>query len=156
STKDWTIRVLIAALIAVCGAHRAVAQVTEVRVAITPTCPYGLNGCWGGAHEALGKLRGVRAVAKQPDAYNCLADVHLDDQKLPDVSAWEKQFLTSTNGAYGFRGVEVTVRGRLEVNGDALCLKVPEIDERITIAPLKTELRWNFKKKAARHPEPDE
>lgn len=147
---------LVILLCAMLGASRAIAMVVEVRVAITPTCPYGLNGCWGGAHEALRKLSGVRAVAPSPDAYNCMADIHLQNQGLPDVQAWEKQFLGSTSGVYGFRGVEVTVRGLLEEKNGGLFLKSASVDKPIALAALKTDLRWNFKKRMARQPEADE
>src|SRR5258705_9856684 len=47
----------------------ASAQVTEVVVGITPTCPYGISACSAVANEALGQLEDVESVAKIPDSY---------------------------------------------------------------------------------------
>ena len=41
------------------------ATTPEVTIGITPTCPYGLAVCWGGAHDALNHLSGVKSV--RPD-----------------------------------------------------------------------------------------
>jgi galactose oxidase len=135
----------------------AEAQVREVVVGITPTCPYGLTGCWGGASEGLSRLAGVESVGKSPDGYNSTAYVYLEDRdSLPDVEKWTKEFKTTANEAYGFRGVEVTVEVDLSTNGDALFLQLPNEKGELRLTALKHKLQWNFKKRAPRQPEPDE
>lgn len=134
----------------------ALAQVKEVNVGVTPTCPYGLGGCWAGAYDSLNHLDGVESVTTVPNTYNCTADVTLKGQDLPDPEAWSKQFHSRVGQAYEFRGVEVTVVGTIARKGDGLALTAPGLKQPITLAPLRHKLQWNFNKGAARQPEPDE
>jgi hypothetical protein len=134
----------------------APAQVREVVVGVTPSCPYGIKACWGGAYEALGRLDGVESVDKTPDAYNCTGAVRLKGQGLPDPDKWSEQFKAAVDRAYHFRGVEVTVEGTLEKTEAGFVVKIPGVDAPLPVAPLKNKLQWNFKKGAARQPEPDE
>jgi galactose oxidase len=136
--------------------ERAVAQIQEVVVGVTPTCPYGIKACWSGAYEALGRIDGVQSVSTTPDAYNCTASLYLRDQVLPDPDRWAAAFKTMVDKAYIFRGVELTVEGTVEGSGDALALRVPGIPQPIALAAFSHKLQWNFKKRAARQAEPDE
>jgi hypothetical protein len=148
----WVCGLLFFALIP----QPANAQVHEVVVGVTPNCPYGIKACWGGAHEALGKLEGVKSVDSTPDAYNCTGGVDLKSNALPDPDKWADQFKKAVDQNYVFRGVEITVEGVLEKKEDGLVLRIPKIDEPLRLAALGNKLQWNFKKRAARQPEPDE
>jgi hypothetical protein len=132
------------------------AQVTEVVVGVTPNCPYGLSACWAGAYDALGRLEGVKSVARTPDAFNCTAHVYLNHKGLPPIETWSKQFAAAVEDAYVFRGVEVTVKGVVEEKDGRLRLRVAELQEAVSLEPLQQKLQWNFKKRAYRQPEPDE
>jgi galactose oxidase len=134
----------------------ALGQVHEVVVGVTPRCPYGIKACWAGAYHALGRIDGVESVSTTPDAYNCTASLRLKPQALPDPERWAAKFKTMVDKAYVFRGVEVTVEGAVERAGDGLILRVPGIQEPFELTPLRHKLQWNFKKGAARQPEPDE
>jgi len=134
----------------------AVAQVVEVVVGVTPTCPYGIAGCWPGAHEGLKALTGVESVAETPDSYNCTGTVCLKHAGLPDIDKWPKEFADVVGKVFVFRGVEVTVKGVVEGEGDAMALRVPGVKEPIPLGPLRDKLQWNFRKRAARQPEDDE
>jgi hypothetical protein len=59
-----------------------------VTVGITPTCPYGLAGCWGGAKGALRRLTGVEIVLELANAFTSTATVLLADDRLPDLDLW--------------------------------------------------------------------
>jgi galactose oxidase len=135
---------------------QAGAQVKEITVGVTPSCPYGINACWAGAYESLTRLDGVKSASETPDAYNCTAGIVLKSGGLPDVAGWAQQFKKFAGQTYVLRGVEVTVEGTLEGQGDSLAVRVPGVDQPITLAPLRHKLQWNFKKAAARQPEPDE
>jgi hypothetical protein len=137
-------------------AGRADAQVNEVVVGITPTCPYGLGACWAGAYEALSRLDRVESVATVPDNYNCTATVRLTKKNLPDPDRWASQFKSAVGEAYVFRGVELTVVGSVVRKDKHLVLQAPGVEQPITLAPLRNKLQWNFRKAAARQPEPDE
>jgi galactose oxidase len=132
------------------------AQVTDLIVGITPTCPYGLSACWGGAYEALGRLEGVDSVAKTPDSYNCTAHLHLKEDGLPNFEKWPDQFKSSVGEVYLFRGVEATIEGSIDDEDGVLVLHAPGIKPRIVLGPLQHKLQWNFRKGAGRQPEPDE
>ena len=134
----------------------AEAQIREVVVGVTPTCPYGIKACWGGAYEALARMEGVKSVDKSPDAYNCTGAIRLQREALPDPDKWATQFKSVVDQAYLFRGVEVTVAGSLEKTDDGFVVRVPGIAAPLRLAPLEHKLQWNFKKGAARQPEPDE
>jgi hypothetical protein len=134
----------------------AVAQVTDVVVGITPSCPYGLSACWGGAYEALSRLKGVASVARTPNAEDCTARVQLKERRLPDPEAWSKQFKARVGNVYEFRGIEVTLKGTVREKDGRLVLTAPGLPGPVTLARLRTKIQWNFKKKAARQPEPDE
>jgi galactose oxidase len=132
------------------------AQVADVVVGVTPTCPYGLSACWGGAYEALGCLEGVGSVAKVPDAYNCTAHLHLKEDGLPNFEKWPDQFKSLVGEAYVFRGVEATIEGSIDDDDGVLVLHAPGIKTRIVLGPLQHKLQWNVRKGAARQAEPDE
>jgi hypothetical protein len=134
----------------------AEAQVKEVTVGVTPSCPYGIGACWSGAYEALGRLEGVKSVSEAPDAYNCTARLYLKHSGLPDAERWAEQFKASVGRIYEFRGVEVTVEGTVETRGDDVFVRVPSIVDPISLKPLRTKLQWNFRKASARGLEPDE
>ena len=146
----------IALLAPLLSSAPARAQVTEVVVGVTPSCPYGIGACWAGAYEALGRLDGVKSVAKHPDSYNCTAQLELKAGGLPDVGRWAGQFKSFVGQVYTFRGVEVTVEGSLEAAGDEITLRVPGLDSPIPVGTLEHKLQWNFRKSSARKPEPDE
>jgi galactose oxidase len=137
-------------------AERAGAQVTEVVVGITPTCPYGLVACWAGAYDAVMRMDCVESVDKTPNAYNCTASVQLKDDSLPDPDKWAEQFKKTVDQAYGFRGVEVSISGTVEARDGVLALRVPGIDRPIELEPLRHKLQWNAAKASPRQPEPDE
>jgi galactose oxidase len=95
-----------------------------VVVGVTPTCPYGISACWGGAYEALSRLHGVRLVRPIPNADDSTAYVYLKHEGLPDLDLWPAQFAKVANGAHIYRGVEVTVEGVVEIHqGGALVMR---------------------------------
>jgi galactose oxidase len=134
----------------------ASAQVREVVVGVTPTCPYGLTACWAGAYEALGRMDGVESVDKAPNAYNCSAAVRFKGEGLPDPERWASQFKAVVDQAYGFRGVEVTVAGQVEKSGESLVIRVPGVEKPIALKALEHKIQLNPKKGEARQPEPEE
>jgi hypothetical protein len=144
----WTALVLATA---------AQAQVaSRIVVGVTPTCPYGILACSGAAHEALGKLDGVESVTSVPDGYNCTFDVEMERAELPRIHRWNEQFKAVVGEVFVFRGIEITVNGRLAWDGEQLMLHVPGLVAPIGLAPLKHKLQWNFRKQAPRQPEPAE
>ena len=140
-------------------AEPASAQVREVVVGITTTCPYenAIEGsCWSGAYWTLLDLEGIKSVEKSANGYNCTARVYLKDNGFPDPGKWTAQFKAKVDQAYIFRGVEVTVSGNIERAGDRPVLRVPGAERPIKLRPLEHKLQWNSKKGSARQPEPDE
>ncbi|MBV8139846.1 MAG: DUF1929 domain-containing protein [Deltaproteobacteria bacterium] len=86
-----------------------------IEVGVTPTCPYGISACWGGAYEALSRLHGVRRVKLVPNERDSTAYVYLEQEGLPDLELWLREFAKIANGSHYLRGVEVTVTGVLEI-----------------------------------------
>jgi hypothetical protein len=123
----------------------ATAKGTRVTVGVTPTCPYGIGACWGGAYEALQRLTGVEAVRPIPNAADSTAEVFLKDEGLPDVERWPEQFAATAHGTYHFRGVEVTLRGVVQLRGGALILTATATRPPVTLAPLQAadRVQWD-------------
>jgi hypothetical protein len=140
-------------------AKPADAQVNDVVVGVTISCPYenAIKGsCWSGAYWALMQLDGVKSVDESANGYNCTARVYLKHDGLPDPDKWAAQFKKSVDQTYVFRGVEVSVQGTVEGDDGSLILRVPGVEQPIKLGQLEHKLQWNSKKKAARQPEPDE
>ena len=109
---------------------------TPVTVGITPTCPYGIGACWGGAHEALGRLSGVEFVQPVPDSAASTALVHLRGPGLPPLRRWSAEFEAILNGTYVLRGVEASVEGRLETVDGALALRAATERPTVRLRPM--------------------
>ena len=123
-----------------------------VVIGVTPSCPYGIGACWGGAYDALQKLIGVKDVRPLPDSKDSTAFVYLKGDFLPDIDAWREQFAKISNGSYALRGIEMTLRGHLT---DALgLLTLSGQDERpdVSLAPLQApdKVQWDITTRANR------
>ena len=82
-----------------------------VVVGVTPSCPYGIGACWGGAFDALNRLETVRVVRPLPDTADSTAFLYLKEDVLPDLNAWHSQFAKIINGTYTMRGIEMKLCG---------------------------------------------
>jgi galactose oxidase len=129
-----------------------------VIVGITPTCIYGLAGCWGGAKGALRRLTGIATVLEEANAYTSTATVFLKDDRLPDLDIWRREFASIANASYSLRGIEMTLAGPVEQINDQLTLKGNDSRPSVLLAPLDAEnkVQWNFAAKSNRPLEPDE
>jgi galactose oxidase len=121
-----------------------------VTVGITPTCPYGLAGCWGGAKGALRRLTGVETVLELANAFTSTATVFLADDRLPDLDLWRREFAHVANASYSLRGVEVTLTGPVEQIGEQLWLRGNADRPAVRLAPLdaSNKVEWDFATKA--------
>lgn len=152
----YALALTVACLTAVV-ANPVAAQLSPIAViGVTPTCPYGIKGCAAAAIEGLSKLEGVKSVSPHPDAYNSTLDVELTGDALPPVAKWPEQLKAVVGEIFVFRGVELTVEGRLIKRDGMLSVEVEGFTSPIYLEPLEHKLQWNFRKRAARQPEPDE
>jgi hypothetical protein len=119
---------------------------TEVTVGLTAQCPYGLGGCWGGAYEALGTLAGVGAVRPIANSEDSTATVYLARRALPDLERWPTQLAASANASYHYRGVEVSLTGRVGDIGGELRLTVSD-EVVVTLASFQpgSMLAWDLR-----------
>jgi galactose oxidase len=128
-----------------------------VVVGVTPTCPYGISSCWGGAYEALGKMQGVRLVRPVPNADDSTASVYLEHSGLPDLDMWPHQFADIANGTHLLRGVEVTVNALLKANGgNSLTIAGDDMRPPLILEPVKAEdkIQWDFAKRSPKPLDP--
>jgi hypothetical protein len=118
---------------------------TRVVVGLTSTCPYGLGACWGGAHEALGRLEAVQSVAPLADAHDSTAQVFLTGTGLPPLSRWIEQFTAIVNGRYEWRGAEITLTGDLHRGDGSLYLASDGSRPAVRLAPLEAtdKIQWD-------------
>jgi hypothetical protein len=140
------------------GREAAAARGTRVAVGITGTCPYGIGACWGGAHEALGRLAGVELVDPVPNVEDSMADVFLGEDRLPDLDTWRQEFVRIVNGTYELRGVEVTLRGDVALRGGQLLLEGGTRRPPIRVVPLTQaeKIQWDHTKRSPKPLDDDE
>jgi galactose oxidase len=117
---------------------------TAVIVGLTSQCPYGIGACWGGAYEALKTLEGVEAVQPIPNSEYSTAEIYLSHRGLPALENWPTQFSRSAKGSYHFRGVEVTLDGRVKERDDRLWLSGTAFKD-VAVRPLRegTKIQWD-------------
>jgi galactose oxidase len=129
-----------------------------VTVGITPTCLYGLAGCWGGAKGALLRLTGVETVLEEANAYTSTASMFLKDDRLPDLDIWRREFGRIANAVYSLRGIEMTLSGTIEETDGLLRLVGNQTRPSVLLAPLDAanKVQWDFATKANWPLEPDE
>ncbi|QDS77826.1 hypothetical protein FKW77_006127 [Venturia effusa] len=124
---------------------RAKAAGTRIELGITPTCPYGLKACWGGAAEALAKLSGVRDVDPVPHMSGSTASVFLEDNGLPDIVSWTKEFKSYVRQTYVLRGFEAVVSGTVEKRDDTIVLLSEGMRPEVRLARLgpESKVQWD-------------
>jgi galactose oxidase len=134
------------------------ATTAPVTIGITPTCLYGLAGCWGGANTALHRLTGVETVLEVANAYTSTASVFLSDDRLPDLDVWRREFARVANASYSIRGIEVTLSGTIEQANGLLRLIGNETRPSVLLAPLDAanKVQWDFGTKANVPLQPEE
>lgn len=131
---------------------------TPVKVGITGTCPYGIGACWGGAYEALGRLESVAFVSPVPNTDDSTAEVYLEDDRLPPLNHWQEQFQKIVNGTYEMRGVEVTLKGSITMEGDRLILERRGDRPTLFLTPIQAyeKVQWNHRERERKPLEPSE
>jgi galactose oxidase len=127
------------------AAIQAEATRRPVEVGVTAACPYGISACWGGAYQALSGLEGVAVVRPIPNAEDSTAYVYLKGDGLPDVAKWPAEFARTANGTHRFRGVEVTLEGVAQAQGDHLTLLENGTRPAVVLAPLQAanKIQWD-------------
>jgi hypothetical protein len=130
-----------------------------VVVGVTPTCPYGLSACWGGAYEALSRLQGVRLVRPVPNSKDSTAYVYLEHNGLPDLDRWPAEFAKVANGTHFFRGAEVTLDDILQTaQGNAIIMHGNDVRPPLLLEPIEAsdKVQWDVAKGATQPLEPVE
>jgi galactose oxidase len=124
---------------------RETADGTRVEVGISPTCPYGLSACWGGAFEALSDLEGVEHVDPMPHTSGSTASVFLSDNGLPDLNLWTNQFQDRLRETYGLRGFEAAIVGTVEKRDGTLVLAAEGVrpDVKLRSIEPKGKIQWD-------------
>jgi galactose oxidase len=134
------------------------ADQNTVLVGVTATCPYGISACWGGAYQALTHMHGVASVDQAPDADDSTVQVTLKHEGLPDVNLWRREFARMANGTHHFRGVEVTLEGRVRAEEGGISLDGNDTRPPVLLAPIQAQskIQWDFVTRASKPLEPSE
>jgi hypothetical protein len=123
-------------------------------VGLTPTCPYGLGPCWGGAFDALRRIHDVEVVSPMPDQADSVAFVYPKDwELLPDIDAWRRELAQTINSSYELRGIEMTLSGHAKQKQGELTLSVSGTRPRmLVLAPFTqaSQVKWDNKTKSRR------
>lgn len=124
---------------------RATANGTRIELGITPTCPYGLGACWGGAYEALSNLPGVEHVDPIAHMSGSTASVFLADNGLPDLELCKRLFKGFVSDTYVLRGFEVAVTGTVGVRDNTLVLLSEGMRPEVNLIRLGSEakVQWD-------------
>jgi hypothetical protein len=117
-----------------------------VVIGVTPTCPYGIGACWGGAFDALQHLSGIDKVRPIPNGTDSTAFVYLENDTLPDLDLWRQEFAAIANGSYELRGVELTLDGTVSETNGLLTLAGNETRPDVVLAPLQgpDKVQWDI------------
>jgi len=123
-----------------------------VVVGVTPSCPYGIGACWGGAYDALEQLSGIKNVRPLPDSANSTAFVYLSEDVLPDIDAWREEFAEVANGSYVMRGIEMTLKSTITEAFGLLTLVGQDPRPDVVLAPLQApdKIQWDIATRASR------
>jgi galactose oxidase len=117
-----------------------------VLVGVSPSCPYGIGACWGGALDALKQLNGVAEVRPLHDTADSTAFVYLKGDALPDIDVWRAQFADVANGSYIMRGIEMTLEGKVTDHFGLLTLGGDQSRPDLVLAPLQgtDKVQWDL------------
>jgi galactose oxidase len=115
-----------------------------VVIGLTPVCPYGLGACWGGALDALQRMADIDIVRPVPNQHDSTAFVYLKQDILPDLDAWRSEFGKTANGSYRMRGIEMTLAGVVEKEGERLAIPGNQTRPRLRLAPFKSESKIEY------------
>jgi galactose oxidase len=115
-----------------------------VIVGLTPTCPYGLGACWGGAYEALDNIKDIKTVLPRPNADISAAFVYLHDDILPDINVWRKELFEVDGGTYTLRGIEITLTGVVNNNGSKLTLSGTSTRPEVVLNQFKADSKLDW------------
>jgi galactose oxidase len=121
-------------------------------VGVTPSCPYGIGACWGGAFDALQRLSNIEVVRPVSDAADSIAFVYLQRDILPDLDVWRDQFAKVINGTYIMRGIEMTLSGLVTEEFARLTLSGTATRPDLVLAPLQAadKIQWDIRTRANR------
>jgi CelD/BcsL family acetyltransferase involved in cellulose biosynthesis len=70
----------------------------------------------------------------------------MQDQRLPSVKAIAAR-LQAAGNQFSLRGVEATVHGTVELEGERLVVRVSRTGEVLSLAPLQRKVQWNARRK---------
>jgi galactose oxidase len=129
-----------------------------VVVGVTPSCPYGIGACWGGAFDALRQLNGIKDVRPLPDSRDSTAFIYLQEDTLPDIDEWRAQFAKVANGSYVMRGIEMTLKGVVTESFGLRTLLGNDSRPDVALAPLQApdKIQWDIATRASRPISDDE
>jgi galactose oxidase len=117
-----------------------------VVVGVSPSCPYGIGACWGGAFDALQRLSGIDKVRPIPNGMDSTAFVYLKEDTLPDLDLWRHEFANVANGSYELRGIELTLAGTVTDTNGLLTLPGTAFRPEVVLAPLQAsdKVQWDI------------
>jgi galactose oxidase len=115
-----------------------------VLVGLTPTCPYGLGACWGGAYEALNYIEDIKTVLPKPNSDISVAFVYLHEDKLPNINIWREQLHKVDGGTYKMRGIEMTLTGVVTEKGHQLTLSGTSTRPEVVLNQFKADSKLDW------------
>ena len=127
-----------------------------VVVGITPLCPYGLGACWGSAYKGLQEVKDIKIVRPMPHHDDSVAFVYLQQDILPDIDVWRREFEGVVNKSYDMRGIEMTVSGTVTKTkagiNEHLTLAGTSTRPELILAPFQasSQLKWDMQISAAK------
>lgn len=128
----------------------AQAEVCSVTIGIDVNSPYGIGEPWVIIREGLLRLESIESVSPQPDRQTATGELRTKKGLVPDVDALAKSIREIGAGA-SLRGVEATIDGRLEKQGDQFLVRVSKTDEVLLLEAVTQRIQLQPRRKS---PEP--
>jgi hypothetical protein len=122
------------------------AEVRSVTIGIDVNSPYGISEPWVIIREGLLRLDSIEFVAEQPDRKTATGELRTKEGRVPDIDALATSLRAIGAGA-SLRGVEATIDGRLDKQGDGFVLRVSKTDQVLGLESITQ--RVHLKGKAA-------
>jgi hypothetical protein len=105
--------------------------------------------------EGLQRLDGVESVGERASHKTQTCEIRTQGGRLLQHDVLLQHILNLRVGAR-LRGMEATVDGWLEKQGENLVLRVSGTNEVLRLAPLVHVVQWDFQKKCPQPPTPEE
>jgi hypothetical protein len=98
------------------------------------------------------RLSGVREVSKKASRESWTGSIYLQENRLPDLKAWKREFENEVGKAFTIEGVEATIDGHLVEASGRMALQIGKTTAIVELQPLQRKVQIDPEKKLPQAP----